>query len=70
MSVNIQGAEVNSTDVKSQPVKATAKPLALVQIIFGTPGFGLIRRENQSNLRKGWGKEKGVNLDKRKQLQA
>jgi len=57
-AVNIHELEVNSTDVKSQHVKATAKPLALVQIIFPTPGFGLIRGENQSNLRKGMGGER------------
>lgn len=56
MPVNIQEVEVNSADVKSQHVKVPAKPLAHVQIIFGTPGFGLIRRKNQSNLRKSWDK--------------
>jgi len=70
LPVNIQEVEVNSTDVKSQHVEATAKPLACVQIIFRTPGFGLIRRENQSNFRRSWRGEKEVNLDKEKQLQA
>lgn len=66
----MQEVEVNSTDVKSQHVKAKAKPLAHVQIIFRTLGFGLIRRENQSNFRKSLGQGEGGEGSKFRQEKA